>query len=172
MYSWMMKDAVQQEWNNDAVIVPYSENEQFESHGNILTVIVSTTITGNQFGLYDIEMKPKARGPKLHYHKLMDETFVVREGTLTVLTAQGEMKAEAGTVIHLPRLTVHGYNNDTDGLVKITMVFNPGFNREAFFKKMYQMLDENPDDIESFKQLYLENDSYALNEKDMIPMRK
>lgn len=167
-----MKDALQQEWNDDAVIVPSSENEQFEGHGNKLVVIIPTTITGNQFGLYDIEMAPKARGPKLHYHKLMNETFVIREGTLTVLTGKGEMKAEAGTVIYLPRLTVHGYNNDTDDIVKMTMIFNPGHNREGFFRKMYQMLDESPDDLEWFQKLYLEHDSYALNEKDMIPMRK
>ena len=60
----------------------------------------------------------------------MDETFVVREGALTVVTAKGETKAEAGTVIHLPLMTVHGYNNDTEGLVKMTIVFNPGQNRE------------------------------------------
>src|SRR5258708_3754730 len=121
MYSWTMKDA--KEWNDDAIIVPSNKNEQFESHGNKLKVVVPSTLTNNQFGLYDIEMKPKARGPKLHYHKLMDETFIIREGTLTVLTAKGETKAEAGTVIHIPKLSVHGYNNDSDNVVKMTMIF-------------------------------------------------
>lgn len=115
-------------------------------------------------------MEANARGPKLHYHKLMDETFIVRDGTLTVLTAKGEVQAEAGTVIHIPRLSVHGYNNNSDGIVKMTMIFNPGLNREAFFRKMYKMLDESPNDLIAFQKLYLENDSYSLNEKDMIPM--
>jgi hypothetical protein len=39
MYSWMMKDALQQEWNNDAVNVPSSENEQFESDGKRLIIV-------------------------------------------------------------------------------------------------------------------------------------
>ena len=167
-----MKDSMKQEWNDDAVIVPSSQNEQFESHGNRLKVIVPTTITNNHFGLYDIEMEPKARGPKLHYHKLMDETFILKEGVLTVLTAKGSIQVEAGSVIHIPRLSVHGYNNDTNNVVKMTMIFNPGLHRENFFREMYKMLDEHPDDLKAFQQLYLENDSYALNEEDMIPMRK
>ncbi|MEJ0103031.1 MAG: cupin domain-containing protein [Bacteroidota bacterium] len=126
MYSSMMNPDTKKEWNDDALIVPSNEGEQFESHGSKLKVIVPTTVTNNQYGLYDIEMESKARGPKLHYHKQMDETFIVREGTLTVLTAKGEIEVIAGTVIHVPRLSVHGYNNNSDSVVKMTMIFNPG----------------------------------------------
>lgn len=167
-----MKDLPLNEWNDDAIIVPSHKNEQFKSHGNTLKVIVPTTITNNQFGLYEIEMKANARGPKLHYHKQMDETFIIREGTLTVLTGNGEVKAEAGTVIHIPRLSVHGYNNNSDGIVKMTMIFNPGLGREDFFRKMYQMLDENPNDLLAFQKLYLENDSYSLDCSNLIPLVK
>ena len=40
MYAWMMKDALQKEWNDDAVIVPFNQNKQFKSRGNKLKVIV------------------------------------------------------------------------------------------------------------------------------------
>ena len=166
-----MKNLLSNEWNDDAVIVPSNRNERFQSYGNVLKVIVPTTLTNNQYGLYEIEMEAKARGPKLHYHKEMDETFIIREGILTVLTAKGEVTAEAGSVIHIPRLSVHGYNNNSDGIVKMTMIFNPGLGREDFFRKMYQMLDETPNDLVAFQRLYLENDSYSLDHKDMIPLR-
>jgi hypothetical protein len=52
----------------------------------------------------------------------------------------------------------------------MTMIFNPGLNSEDFFRKMYKMLDEVPNNIEAFQKLYQENDSYWLNEKNMIPM--
>jgi quercetin dioxygenase-like cupin family protein len=165
-----MKNLLSKEWNDDSIIVPSHKNEQFQSHGNKLKIIVPTTLTNNHYGLYEIEMEANARGPKLHYHKEMDETFIIREGILTVLTANGEMKAEAGTVIHIPRLSVHGYNNNSDGIVKMTMIFNLGLGREDFFRKMYQMLDETPNDLSAFQKFYLENDSYSLNEKDMIPL--
>lgn len=167
-----MKDIISKEWNDDSIIVPSNQNELFKSNGNTLKVIVPTNLTNNQFGLYEIEMEANARGPKLHYHKEMDETFIIREGILTVLTANGEVKAEAGTVIHIPRLSVHGYNNNSQGIVKMTMIFNPGLGREDFFRKMYKMLDENPNDLSAFQKLYLENDSYSLDENNMIPMQE
>lgn len=170
MFSWMLNTEVT-EWKNESVILPPGNNEQFESHGNTLKVVIPTTVTNNQFGLYSIEMAPKARGPKLHYHKLMDETFIVTQGTVTVLTAEGETEAGIGTVIHIPRLSVHGYNNNSNAVVKMTMIFNPGLGREYFFRKMYALLDKTPNDLLAFQKLYLENDSYSLNEKDMIPMK-
>ena len=166
-----MTELHQQEWNDNAIITSSGMNERFESHGNKLQVVVPTTITNNQFGVYDIEMEPMARGPKLHYHKLMDETFIVREGTVTVLTTGKEIEVSAGAVIHIPRLSVHGYNNNSDDIVKMTMVFNPGLDRESFFREMYRMLEEDPEHISSFQELYLAHDSYSLNEKDMIPMK-
>lgn len=50
------------------------------------------------------------------------------------------------------------------------MIFDPGFDRENFFRKMYKMLDENPNDLIAFQKLYLKNDSYSLNDLGMIPM--
>ena len=152
-------------------VVLFNRCKHFQSHGNSLKVVVPASLTGNNYGLYQIEMEAGARGPKLHYHKLMDETFIINEGTLTVLTASGEIEAKAGTVIHVPRFLPHGYNNNSDAGVKMTMIFNPGLNREIFFEKMYQMLDENPDDLAAFQKLYLENDSYPLDDNNMIPMK-
>ncbi len=100
----------------------------------------------------------------------MNETFIIREGILTVLTATGEVTAETGSVIYIPKFSVHCYNNDSDGIVKITMIFNPGVRREAFFRKMYQMLEDSPNDLSAFQKLYLENDSYSLNANNMTPL--
>jgi len=47
------------------------------------------------------------------------------------------------------------------------MIFNPGVRREAFFRKMYQMLKDSPNDLSAFQKLYLENDSYSLDENNM-----
>ncbi|MFC4478857.1 hypothetical protein [Flavobacterium chungangensis] len=52
----MMNKSITKEWNDDAVIVPPYKREQFQSHGNKLKIIVPTTLTNSQFGLYEIEM--------------------------------------------------------------------------------------------------------------------
>jgi quercetin dioxygenase-like cupin family protein len=84
-----------------------------------------------------MDMEANARGPKLHYHKQIDETFIIHQGILTVLTAKGEVTAQAGTVIHMPRFSVHGYNNNSDGIVKMTMIFNHIIN---FVAESWHML--------------------------------
>lgn len=70
MFSWILNKAEEAEWKNERIILPSNKNEQFESQGNTLEVIVPTTITNNQFGLYNIEMASMAKGPKSHYYKL------------------------------------------------------------------------------------------------------
>jgi hypothetical protein len=46
-----VKDLLSKEWNDDSVIVPSHRNEQFQSQGNKLKVIVPAALTNNQFGL-------------------------------------------------------------------------------------------------------------------------
>jgi len=102
----------------------------------------------------------------------MDQTFIVNEGVLTVLTIHGEVEAKAGSVIYIPRLTPHGYCNKSEQPIKMTMLFNPGHNREDFFRELYKTLGDRPNDTESFMKLYAKYDSIPLNPEDMIPLVK
>ncbi|WP_281309945.1 hypothetical protein [Flavobacterium flavigenum] len=128
------------QWNDDTLIVPLFKNEQYESHGNKLKAIVHAALTNNKYGFYQIEMLANVRGPKLHYHKELDEIFISNEGILTPLTAKGEIKAAPGTVIHIPRLSVHGYNNNWDGMLKMTMIFNLDWVGKLFLEKCIKCL--------------------------------
>jgi len=47
------------------------------------------------------------------------------------------------------------------------MIFNVGIEREDFFRTMYRMLEDNPNDSLAFLKLYLENERYSLNEKKL-----
>lgn len=51
------------------------------------------------------------------------------------------------------------------------MIFNPGHNREQFFRTLYKILEEEPNATEKFLKLYDENDSYPLNNEDIIPLQ-
>lgn len=172
MFSWIYNDKIKEEWNMNAIILPPTKKEEFHSHGNKLKVVIPSMLTNHNYGLYEIEMEPKARGPKLHYHKLMEETFIVNKGTLTVLTIDGETIVNEGSIIHIPKFAAHGYNNDSDEIVKMTMIFTPGQNREDFFRKLYKALEESPNDLRKFYNIYLENDSYPIDDNNMIPMHK
>lgn len=128
-------------------------------------------MTGNHFGLYQIIMDPFAKGPKLHFHTMLYEVFIIIEGTLTLETDEGKSEAGPGTIVCIPPFAAHGYCNNTDRIVKLAMLFCPGKNREEFFRKLYDGLSNNPEDTEFFIKLYKEYDSYPLDQQDMIPMR-
>lgn len=155
-----------------AIIMPPGEGESFSAYGTTLVFKIITSQTNDQFGLYHVKMEPFSNGPKLHFHKEMDETFIIHEGTLTVLTADGETQAKAGTVVYAPRLTAHGYNNNSEEPLRMTMIFNPGQNREDFFRELYKGLEQDPNNISYFQDLYARHDSYPLDETDMIPIKK
>jgi quercetin dioxygenase-like cupin family protein len=154
-----------------AIIARPETGETFSAFGSSLTFKVTTDKTADRIGIYAIEMDAFAKGPKLHFHREMDETFIISEGVLTVLTADGATEARAGTIVYIPRGTVHGYNNNSADKVKMTMIFSPGHNREDFFRRLYKGLEEQPEDLSFFQQLYEEHDSYPVNNDDMIPLK-
>ena len=154
-----------------AIIALPETGEIFSAFGSTLVFKVPTDKTANRIGIYAVEMDALAKGPKLHFHKEMDETFIISEGVLTISTAAGETEANAGAIVYIPRGTVHGYNNNSADKVKMTMIFNPGHDREEFFRKLYKGLEEQPENISFFQQLYADYDSYPFNNDDMIPLR-
>ena len=59
-------------------------------------------------------LRPKADGPPVHIHENFDETFFVKEGTLSVLV-NGEKKIlRAGEKLQIPKGTAHKPFNETD----------------------------------------------------------
>ena len=74
---------------------------------------MTSGISNDQLGVYEIVLAPMSIGAKLHYHRYMDETFIVTKGVLTFQTGNKEFQAEPGTVAYAPRFSPHGFRNDT-----------------------------------------------------------
>src|SRR5919202_1764585 len=75
---------------------------------------------GGAFALLEALVPPKS-GPPPHRHLREDETFVVLEGALEFRANGRTVAAPAGTVIHVPKGTVHSYA--TVGTVPVRMLF-------------------------------------------------
>ncbi|HAS42032.1 MAG TPA: cupin domain-containing protein [Microscillaceae bacterium] len=156
---------------NQALIIQPGEGEHFSMNGLSLTLKVTSDLSNDQLGLYEITLAPQAIGAKLHYHRFMDETFIVNEGVLTIQAGQDTHKAAPGTVVYVPRFTPHGFRNDTDQEVKLTLLFNPAQKRENFFRGLYQTLSEQPIDPEKYLKLYNKYDSFPVDTRDMLPVK-
>ena len=122
--------------------------------GGSVTLKVTSAISNNQIGLYEIALEPGVIGAPLHFHPHMDETFIVTEGTLTVTHGSIETQAAAGSVIYVPRFTPHAFANRSDRRVVLNLIFNPAQNREGFFFGLQRILNADKIDPQEFLALY------------------
>jgi quercetin dioxygenase-like cupin family protein len=152
-----------------AVIFKPKQGEVLQIKGGSITLKITSSISNDQFGVYEIYLEPGVVGAQLHYHRYMDETFIVNDGTLTVQHGAAEATAERGSVIYVPRFTPHGFANKSDQPVTVTLIFNPAQKREGFFYGLMQILNEEPVNAKEFLALYNKYDSFPVDEKNMLP---
>ncbi len=157
---------------NKAVIISPDKGEKLELNTISITFKVTSELSNDQLGVYEISLPPMAIGAKLHYHRFMDETFIVNKGTLTIQVGDKEYQAKPETVAYIPRFTPHGFKNDTNETVKLTLIFNPSQKREGFFKGLYETLNETPINQEKYLKLYNKYDSFPVDTSNMIPIRE
>ncbi|MBO0321914.1 cupin domain-containing protein [Muricauda sp. CAU 1633] len=152
--------------DNSKIIHP-DEGEKMELGSGSFTCKVTSNLTNDQLGIYEIVLQPKTIGANLHYHRFMDETFIVTEGTLTVMHGTEMKQLSKGAVVFVPRFTPHGFKNDSDAIVKLMLVFNPSMKREGFFKGLHQILGEDPIDPEKYQKLYNKYDSFPVDSNQL-----
>lgn len=157
---------------DEASIIAPNEGEELRLQTISITFKVTSEMSNDQLGVYEIMLPPMAIGAKLHYHRFMDETFIVNEGVLTIQAAAKEYQAKPGTVVYVPRFTPHGFRNDTNEVVKLTLLFNPSQKREGFFRGLFETLNEAPIDPEKYLKLYNKYDSFPVDTTDMLPVRE
>lgn len=157
---------------NNAVIVKSDDGEKLELNTISIIFKVTSEMSNDQLGVYEIFLPPMCIGAKLHYHRFMDETFIVNEGVLTIQVGSKEYPADPGTVVYVPRFTSHGFKNDSTEAVKLTIIFNPSQKREGFFRGLYETLNEVPIDPEKYLKLYNKYDSFPVDTSNMIPLRE
>jgi len=108
-------------------------------------------------------------GAQLHYHRYMDEVFIVSKGKMTIQLGGREIAVEEGAVVYVPRNTPHGFRNNSDEEAVITLLFNPGQSREGFFRGLGEILNAQPVDPGKFLQLYQKYDSYPVDGGNFMP---
>ena len=68
--------------------------------------------TDNRFSFVE-QVMPGGLGPPAHRHPYSIEGFYILEGTLTFHVDGQTMRAEAGTLLHLPRMIPHAFTIDS-----------------------------------------------------------
>lgn len=69
-----------------------------------------------------------------HRHDSDDEMLVVVEGELTLIGEEGECRIQAGDSATFARGDLHGFRNDTAGIVRLIVVATPGLQAAEMFR--------------------------------------
>lgn len=154
---------------NKAVAFASGQGETLTMGGSSITLKVTSDISNDQLGVYEIILAPGIVGARMHYHRFMDETFIVRQGTLTIRVSDGSIQAEEGAVVYVPRMTPHGFSNTSDQPVTLNLIFNPGQKREGFFRGLAQILTDPVIDPAKYLALYQKYDSFPVDVENMLP---
>jgi quercetin dioxygenase-like cupin family protein len=164
-------DALDDVLQDRAVVIMPEEGESIVMDGGKITLKITSDLTKDQLGLYEIRLAPGVVGAQLHYHRYMDEIFVVNKGKLTIQLYDRTIQAPEGAIVYAPRYTPHGFRNDSDGETVINLLFNPGQSREGFFRGLGQILSSQPVDGARFLKLYQKYDSYPVDMQNFMPER-
>lgn len=150
----------------DRSIIRFSgEGRTLSLDGSSILFKITSEDSNDRLGVYEVTIAPGKTGAQLHYHRYMDETFIITQGTLTVQLSEHEENVAAGGVVYVPRFTPHGFRNNTEEPVKLILVFNPAQKREGFFEGLYEVTQEDPVDPDKFLSLYHKYDSCPVDSR-------
>jgi quercetin dioxygenase-like cupin family protein len=99
-----------------------------------MTINVTSEQTGGAFSLMEYTVPP-GMGPAPHIHSREAEIFYVLEGTFTFTSPRGTFEGEAGTLVHGPKGTPHGWRNSGATPARLLILVVPG-GFEGFFAEL------------------------------------
>ena len=101
----------------------------------LATVLVET----NEITISEFRYGPGQRGAQRHVHREHADAFLVLDGELTFHLRDGSRTLPAGTLVVVPPGLVHGFDNDSDALMRCFNFHLPSFGFADY------MRGRNPD---------------------------
>jgi quercetin dioxygenase-like cupin family protein len=130
-----------------------------EAGKDAIHYLATSVNTRGEFGLYRVEMRAKAGGPKTHFHKSISESFYILDGTVRLFNGAQWVDAHKGDFLHVPQGGLHAFRNDSDAPADMLLLFTPGAPREEYFEKVSQLADATDEERAAF---FVEHDSYFV----------
>jgi len=92
-----------------AIHIPQGEGKSLWILDELLTFKVHDD-QSESVGIFEDEVLPET-GPPPHLHRSQDETHYVLEGHFEFVLEDRKVNADAGSVVYVPRTTVHAFTN-------------------------------------------------------------
>jgi len=151
------------ELEDNATIVLPDEGPRVTAGAGSCTFKVTSEMSNGRLGIYEIVIPPYTAGARLHYHRFMDEVFIVKRGVLTIELSQDKHDLPEGSTVYIPRFTPHGFSNNSGKEAVIVIIFNPSEQHEGYFKGLFELLSAEEMDLNLYMQLSQKYDSWPVN---------
>lgn len=117
----------------------------------------AAAVTSEEFGLYRLELGPRAGGPSLHFHRTISESFYILSGTVQLSDGARTFDATAGDFLYVPVGGLHGFGNHSDEPASLLLLFAPGAPREDYFERVGHVGEMSEAEREDF---FLQHDNH------------
>lgn len=114
-----------------------SDGVAFEDGPDRGRIVVFGHETEGRYSLMEYTVAPSDPPPTSfgpHLHRELEETFLVRQGSLEFLLGDEVLTLNAGDVVRVPPGTRHGYANTSGKPVELLVSFHPGGFEELFVR--------------------------------------
>ncbi|MET7542828.1 cupin domain-containing protein [Streptomyces sp. NPDC005507] len=133
------------------------------SGGTNISYVAKRENTNGEFGLYKIDMEPKTKGAREHFHRTIFESFYVLSGEVRLYNGERWVTGGEGDFLYVPPGGLHAFQNDSDDPVSFLLLFTPGAAREEYFEKVEEYSRRSPEELKAFR---IRHDQY--NTSDML----
>ncbi|MDQ4105276.1 MAG: cupin domain-containing protein [Actinomycetota bacterium] len=142
-----------------ATFTPASAKPDLTTGAGSFHYLATTVSTDGEFGLYRVNMGPKAGGPSTHFHKTISESFFILSGTVALFDGERWIDATAGDFLYVPVGGLHAFRNDSAEPASILLLFAPGAPRERYFEGLTEVARLSDEDRTRF---FLEHDNHFV----------
>ncbi|HEX5720138.1 MAG TPA: cupin domain-containing protein [Thermoanaerobaculia bacterium] len=98
--------------------------------------------TGGAYSLFEIA-SPPGGGPPPHIQHREDESFYLLEGEYEFLVEGRSFRVDAGSLIYVPRGTLHAHKNVGEETGRLLLSQTPGGLHERFFEEIGEPAEDN-----------------------------
>src|SRR4028118_1746717 len=148
-----------------AHVRPAEGRRSLRVFGELVTCKVTGDQTGGAYSLFEATTQP-GTGPPPHVHHREDESFYILKGEYEFLVGGDALKAEAGSLLYVPKGTLHTHRNVGEGAGRMLATPTPGGLYERFFEEAGMPVDgdggqpftgERPESVERIVEVAAEH---------------
>jgi quercetin dioxygenase-like cupin family protein len=134
--------------------LPPGEGRSLWVLGELVTYKTTSEQTGGAYSLFEITTQPGV-GPPPHVQHREDESFYVLQGEFEFVVEGRTISAGVGSLIYLPKGTLHAHKNVGEGAGRMLVSQTPGGLYECFSEEIGERTmsgpnpsaSENPPDV-------------------------